>query len=306
MARSSHESRRPLRWQMVLFPILMGTVAWASLREANPTISTIPSSPAVEAQSTSTQILLARSAPGKDRDEAFVYDDKTNTVTPTSTAPGWRIPKTSFGRIAARNEMGIWAFEAPHWESVTLRTSRGNPYNDPMLIGSLDANHAVILAINSDRAVLLMVSRNGSIRELATLPEESRPISVQEGRIWIVASPLQEGIETPPHGPSAIWSIDGYGATSTTIMDERDDTVISNLLTRGSDVVFQSEKGDMRVMMNNGLSTPVPGKPLVWLPDHRLIFVQNQRLCSLTTERITPTCMTDVPPSLTWAQLLTL
>lgn len=306
MARHLPEPSRPLRWQILVFPLLMGTVAWAAFREANPVISTLPPTPSanIEASSTSTRILLGRKAPNQDRDEAFVYDEVQNTIVATSTSAGWRIPDEKVGRISARSENGVWAFESAGWESVTLRTSRGNPYLDPILIGEMDRDHAVIQAINSDRAVLIVVARNGSIQELATLAEGARPLTIQEGRVWISQSAPQEGIETPPQGPSSVWSIDIRGVTSTAIVDERTDTVISNVVEQKPNAVFVSEKGDMRAFRAGRLGSAIVGKPLAWLPDQRLLFVQNNRLCFLSsTDSVT--CSLDAPAGIVWAQFLT-
>ncbi len=289
MSRSSREPPKRLQTTVFLFPILMGLIGWfvmsrmeSSLKNANSSAVIPASSPSVS----STHILLGRSRPASDRDEKFIYHVEAQTLTPTSSERGWRVSKSPLPSLSQRTEGGVWTVGTSEW-MVALRDARGRAYQDPAVLGMFDETHVALAAISSDRRVVLSVARTGMVRELVSLSETTTPLSVQAGKVWLVDLPLQEGIEVSPEGPSSVWSVAMDGATSTRVIDSRTTTIITSVFANDSDVMFVSDIPDMRWVQEDGLSAPVPGRPLGWLSKHQFIFVQNNTLCLASSPQIT-------------------
>lgn len=281
MSRSSREQPKRINAVVLIFPVVMGLVGWFVM---NRTISPPPNTasvttPAVSSEAaSSTFILFGRARPASDRDEKFIYHVEAQTLMASSTEKGWRVPKAQIASLSQRTEGGVWTLGTSEW-SVSLRDARGRAYQDPAFVGAFDATHFAVMAVASDRRVLLSVARTGMIRELTTISEATTPLSVQDRRVWLVELPLQEGIEVSPIGPSAVWSVAMDGVTSTRIIDDRTSTIVTNVLAQGSETVFVSDVPDMRWVQGGELSAPVTGKPLGWLPGQRLVFVQKSKLC---------------------------
>ncbi len=306
MARSFRERRSPINPKVLIFPLLMGTVGWFALRGGTGGMNPAPTSnrnePTVSissAQVSSTLVLLERPSPTQDRDERFVYDVERGMVEATSTEPGWRIGSSS-AQLTRRTEDGVWLL-VDQGASVVLRDRRGASYKDPMLVGAFDKDVAAVVAIASDRRVLLSVARNGSIRELASLSDQTFPLGIEDGRIWFVESAPQEGIEIPPHGPSSVWSVDRSGVTSTRIVDERNDRLVNHVMVNGKHLILGTDKGDMQVMFDGDLPAFQEGQPLVWLPNDRLLIVQRGLLCVLHYPPLA--CGPKAPSGITQATL---
>jgi hypothetical protein len=207
-----------------------------------------------------------------------VYDVDAQTLTSTSTEKGWRLPLSSSVYVTRPTETGAWLLRDATW-SVALRNRRGNAYLDPLFVGQLDENHFAVAVIDSDRRILLSVSRTGDIRELLILTDDTVPLGVEDGRVWLVESAPREGIELPPHGPSVVWSIDVRGTTSTRIIDERRDALVTDVVANGRDVAFGTDQSDIRLVDDGQLLNPIKGRSLGWLPDHRLVFLRDRHVC---------------------------
>lgn len=281
MSRSSREQPKRINAMVLIFPIVMGLIGWFVMSRtlSQPTNTASIAIPNVSSEAaSSTWVLFGKVRPASDRDEKFVYHVEAQTLIATSTERGWRVPKAATASLSQRTEGGVWTLGTTDW-SVSLRDARGRAYQDPAFLGAFDATHFAVVAVASDRRVLLSVARTGMIRELTSISEATTPLSVQDGRVWLVELPLQEGIEVSPIGPSAVWSVAMDGVTSTRIIDDRISTIVTNVVAQGSEIVFVSDVPDMRWVQGSALSAPVTGKPLGWLPGQRLVFVQKSKLC---------------------------
>lgn len=281
MSRSSREQPKRINAVVLIFPVVMGLIGWFVMSRTisqPPNTASVTTPIASSEAASSTFILFGRARPASDRDEKFIYHVEAQTLMASSTEKGWRVPKAQIASLSQRTEGGVWTLGASEW-SVSLRDARGRAYQDPSFLGAFDATHFAVLAVASDRRVLLSVARTGMIRELITISEATTPLSVQDRRVWLVELPLQEGIEVSPIGPSAVWSVAMDGVTSTRIIDDRTSTIVTNVVAQGSEMVFVSDVPDMRWVQGGVLSAPVPGKPLGWLPGQRLVFVQKSKLC---------------------------
>lgn len=288
MSRSSREPPKRLQTTVFLFPILMGLIGWFVMsRMASSPKNTHSSAatPATPLAVSSTHVLLGRSRPASDRDEKFIYHVEAQTLTPTSSERGWRVSNVSLPSLSQRTEGGVWTVGTSEW-TVALRDARGRVYQDPAILGMLDETHVGLVAVSSDRRVVLSVARTGMIRELGSLSETTTPLLAQAGKVWLVDLPLQEGIEVSPMGPSSVWSVAMDGATSTRVTDLRTATIITSVSTNGSEVVLVSDIPDMRWVQGDTLSVPVPGRPLGWLSGQRLVFVQDGMLCLASSAQV--------------------
>lgn len=304
MARPFREQKSPLKIKALIFPLLMGTVGWFALRGG--TGATLPPSvpvqnePVVSAVS-STLVLLERPAPKQDRDERFIFNVEAGTVVATSSEMGWRINPSS-AQLTRRTEDGAWLL-VDHDANVVLRDRRGVSYKDPTFVGAFDRDTMAVIAIASDRRVLLSVARNGSIRELVNLSDQTSSLGVEDGRAWLMESAPQEGIEIPPHGPSSVWSVSKTGATSTTLMDDRSDRLVNRVLVNGKNAALGTDKNDMRLMFDGDLPFVTEGQPLMWLPNNRLLIVQRGLLCLMHYPPLA--CGPKAPDGVARATLLT-
>lgn len=299
MSRSSREQPKRLNAAVLIFPIVMGLIGWFVMSKtvSMPTNTNSPiTTPVSSDVASSTFILFGRVRPASDRDEKLVYHVEAQTLTASSTEKGWRVSKTAIASLSQRTEGGVWILGTSDW-SVSLRDARGRAYQDPALLGAFDATHFVVIAITSDRRVILSVARTGTIREIANVSEATMPLSVQGGKLWLVELPLQEGIEMSPVGPSSVWSLAMDGTTSTRVLDERINTIVTNVVAQGSAVVFASDTPDMRWVQAGVLSEPVAGKPLGWISGPRLVFVQKNKLCIASSPQSSQ-CGPEIPPGL--------
>jgi hypothetical protein len=304
MARSFREQKSPLKIKALVFPLLMGTVGWFALRGGTgaPVANVTPAQTVpVAAAVSSTLVLLERPAPKQDRDERFIFNVEAGTVAATSSEAGWRINPSS-AQLTRRTEDGAWLLVDGD-ASVVLRDRRGASYKDPVFVGPFDRDATAIIAIASDRRVLLSVARNGSIRELATLSDQTSSLGVEDGRAWLMESAPQEGIEIPPHGPSSVWSVSKTGTTSTALTDDRSDRLVNRVLVNGKNAVLGTDKNDMWLTFDGDLPFVTEGQPLMWLPNNRLLIVQRGLLCLVHYPPLA--CGPKAPDGVTRATLLT-
>lgn len=306
MSRFSPEPESKItRWSFLVLPIIMGIVGWFALRDGS-TVSTVQTNsvaPVSDVATSSPMMLLARVAAEKDRDDAFIYNLTTGAVSATTTVQGWRIPQATKAYVTRHSEDAAWVLVDGEW-SVVLRDTRGNMYQDPLVVGDFDAQHVAVVAINSAQRQLLSVSQSGSIHLLASLSDQTVPLNVQLGRVWLVETAPQEGIETPPQGPSTVWSVDVGGVSSPHLTDERVDSIVSSVWARGNVRVLATDHSDMRVAVQDTLSQPISGKPLGWIDDQRLIVQQSGKLCILSVDTSQVACKGNSPEGIAWAQLL--
>ncbi len=309
MSRFSPEPKSMLkRWSFLALPIMMGVVGWFAMRDGTglPAVQTNPvafTAVLPDSAASSSTMLLARVAAQKDRDDVFVYNVTTGAVSATTTVQGWRIPQATKAYVTRRSEDSAWVLVDGDW-SVVLRDPRGNMYQDPLVVGEFDAQHVAIVAINSDQRQLLSVSQSGSIHLLASLSDQTVPLNVQLGRVWLVETAPQEGIETPPQGPSSVWSVDIGGASSTRLVDERVSSIISSVFVRGNVRLLATDQSDMRIISEKALSQPISGKPLGWVDDQHMLIQQVGKLCLLSTVTSQVICNGTSPEGVSWAQIL--
>ncbi|GEM_PF-6420847 len=287
----------------LLYPLLMGTVAWFALRSipAQVVIQPIPTSSTAQAQASSTTLVLVRPSPNQDRDERFLYRVEAGVVASTSSVVGFRAEPASTTQLTRRGEDGVWML-IHREESVVLRDERGTAYKDPLLVGNVTANTTALIATISDRRVLLAVAHNGSLHELARLSDQTSALGTEDGRVWFLERAPQEGIEVPPHGPSAVWSIDTMGVTSTRIEDARTDRLIGRVVALGPRVALETDQQDLRVFQEHSQEVALSGHALAWLPDHRLFLVHEGLLCLLDDQTLF--CGPAAPKGITKAFLL--
>jgi hypothetical protein len=295
MSRSSRESSNRINPSVLVFPLIVGLIGWFVMSKTTPVVpsNTPTAPPSLSSTSSSMTVLLGRARQDAKQDELFVYDVDAGRLMSTTTANGWRLPLSSMVSVTRRSEDSVWLLQGSEW-SVSLRNTRGHAYQDPLYVGSFDETHFAIAAIDSDRRVLVSVSKAGVIREVAVLSEQTVPLTIQHGKVWLVESAPREGIEVPPHGPSRVWSVTMEGSTSTVVVDERTNALVTDVVAQGADIALVSDQNDFRLLGPTGLSRPVTGKPLGWLPDHRLLLVQGGKLC-LESDGVVPVCGPLVP-----------
>lgn len=307
MSYHASETRSWSRYLPFIFPVFIAIGAAVFARSSIPVPTPDTHAPVVTPTSTAIRIRVARSRPQQESDEVFVYNTETKELVTTSIAPDWRIPVTK-EHVERRNENGPWLVTDGERWSVPLRDGRGQLYQDPLFIGKFDDTHVAVAAIQSDRRVLLRVDRSGSLHELTRLSEQTVPLSLEAGRVWLIETPPQEGIELPPHGPSTVWSVDVNGATSTRIIDDRSTALITEIVAQGDRIALGSDQGDIRVWQSGSLSQPFFGRALTWLSDGHLFISSgtNPSLCTVSppfSESIRNIdCGPLTPENITWTQ----
>lgn len=258
-----------------------------SVREKLPDPTTTP-------VSTSSQetLVLTYANPRLPHDEVAALDlpsAQLRVLTPPAT---WRL--SSFLREQLRLEElpihDVYRVVRDDGWNVVLRTPNGNAYQDPVIVGLFDRDHAAILA-HTDRRVLLSVSRFGGIHVVRVLDDQDSVRLVQDNYAWLVHFTPGEGIEDPHRGPSTLTRLTRLGS-STTVAESPG--AIARVIPYEEDAqvfAYATEEGTFTAI--TGTSTwQGRGVPLVWRDPQTLLFTQGKtlyqrRAASSTAERIT-------------------
>lgn len=136
--------------------------------------------------------------------------------------------KTNASEPASKNELAIVAgtderffklSDGKEW-NVVLRQANGEPYTEIHILGLVGERTAVISA-RSDKPVILRVERNGSIRELYRMPEQTVVVGFGADAVWVASFQQGEGLESDPVGPSRLIRIDMNGGVKEMLQEAR-------------------------------------------------------------------------------------
>jgi hypothetical protein len=224
---------------------------------------------------TSTRILLGVPVPGAASDKLFALTLPERVIQEEQVPTGWRLTVLDSERqgLAIKSGQGTDAalfLTGPAGWNVPLRTRGGLPYQEPVLLGLFDPTHAAVAA-RSDEPSLLSVSRVGDIRQVFSIPEDTRPLKMQNGLAWFVTAQSGEGIESPLQGPSSLIRISAEGLSS---MAATSSQVIVSVVTGPADALaYVLDSGDTAVR-SQGMSWVGQGQPLLWLDDRTLVLAK--------------------------------
>lgn len=250
----------------------MATVALSSTRTQS---TEVPTSSADQATSTTPDLWIV--GPGKDPGSDRVYGVRLadKTVVEDSSV---QVPVSGLAWKATRgeNDAEAWRLQGPDGWDVALRASDGTAYQEPRAIGALDPTRVAVLVRSEAGREVIEVAKYGTIRSLVSLQDTDMPLTVSGKRVWFSTFVPGPGIESPPGGPSSLWNVDAEGVTSTSATEP---DVISSLVAKedAKHVAYGMDGGALRAV-GDGVSWLGRGKPLLWIDDQRLLFIDRLAL----------------------------
>lgn len=249
-------------------------------------------------------ILLGVPVPKADRDQQFELKLPDKLLKQQTVEAGWRIdswkpagtlrviPASPDGKAAMLTDGDDW--------NVALRSQNGETYNDPTVIGKADATHVFVVASTNVRA-LLLVSRAGEIRALASMPEFANVLPTQDGHVWLATYTPGEGIESEPSGPSRLIRISVSGIQETFAEETR--VITSVLPGENSAFAYRTDDGDM-VASKEGKRWTGNGVPLAWLNGTDLLISQGRSVFKLTFPVMSLELLQNLPAAAMAARVL--
>lgn len=153
--------------------------------------------------------------------ERVASSTKLLTTTATTTKANVSEPVTSneLKIVAGTDERFFKLHDGKEW-NVVLRQANGEPYTEIHILGLVGERTAVVSA-RSDKPVILRVERNGSIRELYRLPEQTAVVGFGADVVWAATFQQGEGLESDPIGPSRLIRIDMNGSVKEMLQEAR-------------------------------------------------------------------------------------
>lgn len=232
-----------------------------------------------------TTILLAVDAPKSVSDKLFALDIPSKQVQELETKPGWRwgaLLASDLPKLEMKKD-GTLFVTGNGW-NVPLRTSYGKALDEVHLIGLFDPLDLALSARTDERAIYL-VSRVGEIRKLMTLDDTMNPLSIGDGRVWIVTAVPGQGIESPPQGPSTLIRLTKDGSTSTAAMEQG--LITSSLAglreQDGEPLAYTIDSGTSKIVAGS-FSWSGDGRPLAWLDAAHVLISRGTNLYLLTID----------------------
>ena len=205
----------------------------------------------------------------KDGGDQLYEISASSTPRRVETPEGWqaeRLQGTSELRLEQRGSDGFAVMADEGW-NVLLRSSNGQLYEAPRLVGLLDAEHALVVA-RGESLEALSVAKNGSLKTLTPLPDASGAFAVGEKAFWYATYIQGEGLESEPLGPSELRRVDERGASAFVTAS----SVIESILPgAGGGVAYAMASGFVAVFPDKSEWRGV-GHPLLWLDDERLLY----------------------------------
>ncbi|MCC7522924.1 hypothetical protein IT407_03955 [Candidatus Uhrbacteria bacterium] len=149
----------------------------------------------------------------------------TITNSPSSTSSTEKndaqepVKKNDLAIVAGADERFFKLSDGKEW-NVVLRQTNGEPYSEIHILGLVGERTAVVSA-RSDKPVILRVERNGSIRELYRMPDQTAVVGFGADVVWVASFQPGEGLESDPVGPSRLIRIDMNGTVKEMLQEAR-------------------------------------------------------------------------------------
>jgi len=112
----------------------------------------------------------------------------------------------------------IQAREAP--QTIVLRDRRGKALSDAALLGWIGPRTLAIVAVATSSRGLFTADLNGTLRQIAQLPDNVIYAEARGGAVWYATAQLGEGLESSPKGPSELRRISPDGQDVLAARDE--------------------------------------------------------------------------------------
>ncbi|MBP7134641.1 hypothetical protein KBA73_05485 [Patescibacteria group bacterium] len=245
------------------------------------------------ASTTKQTVVLVFSNPLLKQDEALALDLPGKQVRELTPPTGFRasaLARAGFTVQPLKDQSAYRLWREDHW-NVALRTPTGQAYEDPVILGTFDADHVAILA-RTDKRLLLSVSRLGGVTPIAVIDETHSVRAIQGGRAWIVSYTPGEGIEQAPAGPSKLIRLTRSGVSTTAAESPG---LIARVVPYGDDATvyaYATEQGTMTAVSGD-IRWQGTGTPLVWTDEQTLLYADRGRLwqrhaASSTAEDLLP------------------
>jgi hypothetical protein len=197
-------------------------------------------------------------------------------------------------RDNAANVEVYQAREAP--QSIVLRDRRGKALTDVFLLGWIGPRTLAAMAVATSSRGLYAVEINGSVRQIAQLPDDIVYAEARAGAVWYATAKLGEGLESAPSGPSEIRRITPAGDDA---LVSRDESRVYQIVVPdgGNRLMYSQDDGQSYLMTIGQEGTKQLGKmrPLGFLPDGRLLMREGFNLVVYDPDKSEPQSLADLP-----------
>lgn len=278
---------RPTNWiGPIVIAVVMGGVAYSvsdhAARSTQLASSETPRGASGEERvepvaTTSVRFEVGIRSPDKDHDRRFVIDTATKSVTELETPKGWRVEElnetTASLRLASSDDRGFRITDGADW-NVPLRTTSGEAYMEPHLLGLFDERHAAVVA-RTDRRRILNVSRVGQTTPIADVPEYANVLGLRDGFVWMSTFVPGQGIESDPLGPSDLLAVHPDG---TVLKKGTLPSLITMVVAEGNAYAIGDDGGRYQATFPSGTFVEGIGVPLAWNGDRLLMSAGSKLL----------------------------
>lgn len=174
--------------------------------------------------------------------------------------------------------------EAP--QTIVLRDRRGKALTDTVLLGWIGPRTLAVLAVATSSRCLFAAELNGTLRQIAQVPDDIVYAEARGGAVWYATAQLGEGLESTPKGPSELHRVTSDGQD---MLAARDDLRVFQvavpdgkghlMYTTDDGQSFYLTVGDEKTRLALGKR-----RPLGYFPDGNLLLRDGYGILSLDPE----------------------
>lgn len=162
--------------------------------------------------------------------------------------------------------------EAP--QTIVLRDRRGKALSNSVLLGWVGPRTLAVMAVATSSRGLFTVELNGSLKQIAQLPDDIVYAEARAGAVWYATAQLGEGLESAPKGPSELHRVMPDGQD---VLAARDELRVFQVAVpdRKGNLMYTTDDGQaFHLTVGDEKTRKALGKlrPLAFLPDGKLLL----------------------------------
>gem|GEM_PF-1232353 len=189
----------------------------------------------------------------------------------------------------------IQGHESP--QIIVLRDRRGQALSDAALLGWLGPRTLAVMAVATSTRGLFAADLNGTLKQIAQLPDNIVYAEVRAGAVWYATAQLGEGLESAPQAPSELHRLTPDGQDTLAARDELQVFQVAVPDDKGH-VMYTTDDGQsfyLAVGQNGTRKVLGKRRPLGYLPDGKLLLRDNLDLMVFDPESGASNQVTSLP-----------
>jgi len=159
-------------------------------------------------------------------------------------------------------------------QQIVLRDKKGRPVSEASVLGWFGPRTLALSAVATSSRWVFAADLNGSVRQVAPLPDNAIYSEARGGAVWYASALLGEGIELQPKAPSDLHRVSLDGTDQAVAHDDL--RVFLMAVPDGGDhVMYATDDGQaFYLKIGDASSRMALGKrrPLLFMPDGRLVL----------------------------------